>query len=188
MVVNLYVEGHKDLGKGFRSLFREYRLAFQKRDINFRVILCYGIAETRSDWSKAKAKQPNDVHLLLIDSDGPPPKIRRDDEFFMVQEMESWFLAQPEVLAKYFRQDFNAAAIHGRPVEDIPDPVSVLQLAVKNTKTGRYLKVKHGAELLERISLATVREKAPNCDRLLQALENLNSRSGTSQRFPSPPR
>ncbi len=173
MVVYLYVEGHNDLRKGFESLFTQYRSTFQQRGIEFKVVLCLGINETKRDWSKAKAKQPKDVHLLLIDSDGPPPEIRRDDEFFMVHEMENWFLAEPKVLADYFRQDFNAAAIPGRPVEEIPDPVSVLQLAVRNTKTGRYLKVKHGVELLKRISLATIRKKAPNCDRLLKALETL---------------
>ncbi len=173
MIVTLLIEGDKELTRGFNALFRAHIAELRERQVTLKIVLCGDKGRTKKLCDRLREEYPKDLYLLLIDSDGPPPRVRNDDEFFMVQEMESWFLADPKLLEKYFGRNFNSNAIPGRPIEDIPDPVGVLQRAVKNTKTGSYLKVKHGAELLALLKFNIVR-KAANCDRLLQRLEKLN--------------
>ena len=173
MKVTLLIEGDKELTRGFNAFFRAHIDELRKRDVTLKIALCGDKGRTKKLCDRLREEYQKDLYLSLIDSDGPPPKVMNVDEFFMVQEMESWFLADPNLLENYFGRDFNAKAIPGRPIEDIPDPVGVLQLAVKNTKKGSYLKVKHGADLLARLKFTIVRQ-ADNCDRLLQRLEKLN--------------
>ena len=90
----------------------------------------------------------------------------------MVQEMESWFLVDVEILKTHYGEGFKSNSIPKRPVEEIPDPKGCLKDATKNSKKGRYHEVLHGGELLKLINLETVRNEAPNLDRLVRRLED----------------
>ena len=173
MNVTLLIEGDGELTRGFNALFRAHIDELRKRDVTLKIALCGDKGRTKKLYDGLRQAYQKDLYLSLIDSDGPPPKVMNDDEFFMVQEMESWFLADPKLLENYFGRGFDAKAISGRPIEDIPDPVGVLQRAVKKTKKGPYLKVKHGVDLLALLEFNIVRQ-ADNCDRLLKRLEKLN--------------
>jgi Domain of unknown function (DUF4276) len=72
--------------------------------------------------------------------------------FFMIQEMEAWFLSQPEILTKYYNEDFDKKI--KRAAADIPDPCGFLEKITVSTKKGKYHKVKDGVELLPRLVLS----------------------------------
>ena len=161
----LYCEGHRDLRPGFRKLLARFP--------HVKPIPCGNTQETEKTWKRQRSATTG-THLLLVDSDKrvlPPPS---DSEFFMVQEMESWFFVDLEILRKYYGDGFNPNSIPKRPVEEIPDAKECLKDATKNTKKGRYHEVQHGGDLLKLIDLETVR-KAPNLDRLVCRLEDLKS-------------
>lgn len=165
-MTHIYVEGDSKLRSGFQTLFERFA--------RLKVILCDDKDNTRKVWNKHKGST-GERHLLLIDSDGPVNGTPPNDEFFMVQEMESWFLVDSKILKTYYGDDFNPNSIPKRPVEGIPDPKGCLKDATKNSKKGRYHEVLHGGDLLKLIDLETVRNKAPNLDRLVRRLEDLKS-------------
>jgi len=162
-VTFLYVEGDAKLAAGFRKLFERFAGAV-------RVVPCGSKAETQKRWAREREEKPNHRHLLLIDSDRPAPKPSHDEEFFMVQMMENWFLVDVDLLEKYFGQGFNRNAIPRRPVEEIPQAWECLKKAVEKTKAAPYKKVFHGGSLLGLIDLDKVAKASRNFERLISGL------------------
>jgi len=118
--------------------------------------------------------------FLLIDLDGPEEtrstwlakhKLTQYHEqiFFMVQEMEAWFLAQSKVLGMYYPKLIHNLA--GRSPMAIAKPSDEL---VKRTKNypgrGTYAKVRDGAQLLQMLDLAQLQADFPDVARLVAAL------------------
>ncbi|MBO0936881.1 DUF4276 family protein [Fibrella sp. HMF5335] len=110
--------------------------------------------------------QPKDREkTLLIDLDADDTERERILEeydlisydktvFFMIQEMEAWFLSQPTVLEQYYGIEFTSKI--RRPAHTIADPCSELQRLTKNTKKKTYHKVKHAVELLPKLDLVAL--------------------------------
>ena len=153
---------------GFRKFFGEHR----------RITLVAGgnKPETEKDFIDGTREHPESLVLMLIDSDGPLSHRRPDPtRFFMVQVMESWFLADREALAKYFGDGFKAKALPGSPnaIESIPkqDVKRGLDNATRPCHKVKYSlgKVGYGRELLSRINPILVRAASPECERLFQA-------------------
>jgi hypothetical protein len=91
----------------------------------------------------------------------------------MTQLMESWFVADVKALTGFYGQGFAAGSIPKRKnVEEIPkaDVEKALKDATRNTQPGEYHKTRHAPKILESLDPATVRARAPGCDRLLQHL------------------
>jgi hypothetical protein len=91
----------------------------------------------------------------------------------MVQVMESWFLADPEALTRYYREGFAINALKKNPkVEEIPkdDVLKCLKQATRKTKKRAYHKTGHAPGILELLDSNKVRKAAPHCDRLFQDL------------------
>jgi hypothetical protein len=87
--------------------------------------------------------------------------------------MESWFLADPETLSKYYGQGFAAGSLRPtRNVEEVPKQKveAALNLATRHTQKGKYHKMNHGPEILERVNPALLRSRAPHCDRLFETI------------------
>ncbi len=162
----IYVEGDAKLAPGFRKLFEQFK--------GVKVIPCGNDQSTKDRWEREKTNKPDDTHLLLVDSDGPAPQPPQENQFFMVQVMESWFLADKDRLSEYFGRGFNRNALPKAPVETVSgrDVLSSLKLAIKGTNKSDYHKVKHGGDLLMRIRVDVARQNAPNFDRLLKKLAN----------------
>jgi hypothetical protein len=90
--------------------------------------------------------------------------------------MESWFLADPDAIARYFGSGFQRSALPRRQdVESISKPLvyAALDKAVKHTLKGEYRKGRDSFALLEKIDPALVRASAPHAERLLAELEKL---------------
>jgi len=105
----------------------------------------------------------------------------QDSIFWMVQIMESWFLADARALMALFKTNFGDL---GNPnVEEIPKADVLARL--NKLAGGDYHKISHGAKLLALIDPAKVRKAAPNCDRMFSViLAGLSRRC--SQSYPPP--
>ena len=72
----------------------------------------------------------------------------KEYSFFMIQEMESWFLSQPTILDHFYGKRISNS-IPSKHAKDIPDPATFLERITKDTQKGKYHKVNHGTALLE---------------------------------------
>ena len=91
----------------------------------------------------------------------------------MVQVMEAWLVADLDVLQDYYGQGFRANHIPKHDdIEAVPkdNVLAGLRAATAHTQKGAYRKIRHGADLLAKITPAKVRERAPHCERLFNAL------------------
>lgn len=105
-----------------------------------------------------KLNKPNEK-LLLIDLDKVESEKAKDLKkyqlelekefvFYMIQEMEAWFLSQPEILDAFYKTDISAKIPKKRP-QAIKNPDRELIKYTKKTSKGAYHKVNHGTQLLE---------------------------------------
>jgi hypothetical protein len=144
--------------------------------------------ETIKDFLRTLCENPGANVLLLVDSDArddgkllgrlkqkvmwqrhAPKKVPLERIHWMVQVMESWFLAEPAALKAYYKRDFKASAVPTRAnVEEIPqkDVFRILKQAIK----ADYDKAAHAPKILELLSPEIVRGRAPNCEQFLTAL------------------
>ena len=143
------------------------------------------------DFLLGASQDPNLSHVLLIDSEGPDDgqlydKLTREGSWrprkvvpteaqvgWMVQVMESWFLAERAKLGNYYGPGLHEKSLPPNPkVEEIPkaDVLDGLKRATKNTGKGAYHKGAHAMRILELLTPQTVRAVSPNCDRLFRIL------------------
>jgi hypothetical protein len=138
---------------------------------------------------------PNDLPLLLVDSEGPvtlghtvwqhlktrdnwdkPNGASNDQAFMMVQVMETWFIADRQMLQRYFGANFRANQIREWPaLEAVPKKVifETLDRATANCGKKRYAKGKTSFELLSRLNPDVVEDACPHAKALLERLRNL---------------
>jgi hypothetical protein len=173
--IRIYFEGDKCLRPGFDAFFREVRERADTARWKVRIVATGGTPER--DFGIGTRKHPAAWNILLRDSEGPldpsrpPPKA--DSIFWMVETMESWFHADKDALAQYYKKGFRKDALKPNPnVEEISkrDLIQGLNFATKDTTKGKYHKTKHAPALLESIKPELVRRAAPNCERLFKAV------------------
>ncbi|WP_169977720.1 DUF4276 family protein [Tautonia rosea] len=106
-----------------------------------------------------------------------PHEARNDHAFLMVQCMESWFLADPEWLARYFGQQFHAGSVPaGNNVEgiDVARVMDGLKSATRHCKKDkRYsekTKGRHSFEILAGLDPTKVERASPHAKRLFDTL------------------
>jgi hypothetical protein len=178
--IRIHYEGDTELREGFRSFLREIETANEGHPP--RLIAGRGREQAIADFRKALRIHPTAVNVLLIDSEGPddgrlfeticqPQQIAealKDRVFWMVECMESWFLADVDALCQHYRKDLREE-LRGNPkVEEIPKKDVLTRL--KTATNGRYHKTKDAPHLLKRIRPELVRQAAPNCRRLFDRL------------------
>lgn len=117
--------------------------------------------------------------LLLVDLDGPSATRRawlqnhgllayEEQIFFMVQEMEAWFLSQPAVLNEHYNPKL-AIPLPTAPAASVVNPDKVL-LAYAKRCDKKYQKIKDGALLLGKLDLPALKSSFPDVARLVAAL------------------
>jgi len=110
------------------------------------------------------------LSYLLIDLDKPENSIEKDlmdsgleqskDEvFYMIQEMEAWFISQPQILDEYYKAEISSKLPKTNP-KYIKKPSNVLERVTKNTQKGKYHKVRHGTALLELLDANSLKESS----------------------------
>lgn len=187
------------LREGFSTFFKDLREKARENKIKFDVILGGNSAETFKDFLLGVKSHPNSFVAFLIDSDeevseedSPKSFLQKqtksknwnlknvDDNqcHLMVQIMESWFLADVEALKSFYGQKFNSKSVSkNKDIEKIPKSSVEISLdtATKETQKGIYCenKLKHSAELLSKIDVIKIRQRAKHCDRLFQTIEEI---------------
>ena len=143
--------------------FRRFRNAVRTGDDSIVVLL--------ADAEAAVAAEPG-AHLE--DRDGwDMTDIDADAVHLMVQTMETWIVADPEALHRYYGQGFNAAALpRAADLEGVAkrDIENSLQRATQGTRKRRYRKIEHASDLLQRMDPERVRARCRHCRRLFEAL------------------
>lgn len=192
--VKLYVEGGGDTAPLRTECRRGFRHFLEKAGIKMmpRIVAC-GSRRAAYDKFRTSIAQ-GETALLLIDSEDPisfgdspwkylatrpgdgfakPDGVTDDCCHFMVSCMESWFMADKNVLSEFFEQDFNINLLPKRPdIESIPrdDIYKGLQSASANCKTkAKYGKGDHSFKILSMISPTLVRSQSKWADRFLNA-------------------
>lgn len=125
----------------------------------------------------------DEAAMLLIDSDDEDlhslmVRVRSqigtaNHPFFMVRVMESWFLADRQMLANYYGRGFNIGNLRGDSnIENIPkgDVEQRLHNATRECAKGSYDKGKHAPGLLERLDPNAVYAACPNFALLIDYL------------------
>jgi len=195
--IRLYVEGGGDRSDG-RALIREgfgdfldsaRRLA-RRRRIRWSVTACGGRNAAFDAFKDALESHPEAFIVLLVDSESPvtgnpwehlrtrdqwdPPGVPDEHCHLMVQMVEAWLVADPDVLAKYYGQGFHRNSLPRRDdVEAIPKDQLLQSLgrATADTKKKGYAKIRHCADLLGLLNQDRVRQRAHHCDLLFKTLE-----------------
>ena len=109
-------------------------------------------------------------HVRLRPGDGwPKPEGAKEDQlFFMVQCMESWFLAERQKLVAYFGQGFYENSVPKTVnIEDIPKQTVLQSLAEssRHCKTkGPYSKSRHSFQILAGLDPKQIGAASPHAD------------------------
>jgi hypothetical protein len=175
--------------QGMGEFLRDLRERARKKRWHWKIVPCGDRTTTKDAFLNARVQEPGTIALLLVDSETPVttlPKshlkewdltgVAEDHVHMMVQVMETWFVADPERTKAYYGKDFNESALPKHAQPELVSKAAVaagLENATKNTKKGRYHKIKHGSDLLARISPDTVKQKCPHCKRLFDSVEAL---------------
>ncbi len=197
--VRIYIEGGKNLRRGFSQFFRKALPNCPQPEI----VLGRSREEAVNAFNKDIEQHGERFCILLVDSEGETnPNLGSKDNlqrslakgrkvkvgfsvthlasdehiYLMAQSMESWLVAHREALAIYYGQGFNTGALPNRSnVEEVAklDLNNSLKEATKNTVKGEYRKGKHDLMLLERIDPDVVASRAPQCQRLIDKLTQL---------------
>lgn len=127
-----------------------------------------------------KFKNSNDSRLLC-DLDAPEAKRESDLRkngllkskkvvFYMIQEMEAWFISQPEVLDRFYNEEISKK-LKKKAASEYSEPDKELQKLTKNTKKEAYHKVRHGAQLLTFLDADKLYKDFPDFKRLIDQLK-----------------
>ena len=181
--LRIYFEGDDGLKPGFDRFLKEIKEAARNKRCEFVAVATNGTPA--KEYLIALKTHRRAWNVLLLDSDEavlrPSVSVLRrkgltgcDPEsiFWMVQIMESWFLADIEALQSHYKSGFKTNVVTGNPeVEKIPkaDVLLKLENATRRTKAGKYQK-NHAFKLLGLIDPAKVRKAAPNCDRMFRLI------------------
>lgn len=181
--VILFIEGESnspngDLRQGFISLLK--KLLEGKLP---RIIMGDGKKQTIDKFLNNRFDAQS---LLLVDLDAE--EIERENDlnknglakysesvFYMIQEMEAWFLSQPNILEEFYGKDKNGKNISSKIIKNkaelISNPDEVLQKITKNcNKKATYHKIKHAVELLMLLDAKKLVEEFPDFRNLIEEI------------------
>lgn len=202
MVAKIYIEGAAPghlADTQFRKAWSEF---FQKAGIpkeKFSPVRGQSRQETYNSFVAAlKIRKINVLPLLLVDSEAPlnpahslwehlakrdgdgwkkPDGATEEHIFLMVQLMETWFLADREMLKQFFQPDFIEKHIPKREdLEAIPklDVYAALEAATaKRPIKKRYAKGEVSFNILSKLSPQKVENLCPHAARLLNFLRKM---------------
>ena len=171
--VQVFVEGggsgntqqHSDFRHGWSTFLSELRIIAQDNGYeSLKIVRGKGRAMTFESFKKHKKKSPDDLCVLLVDSETSAPfttnvwDIVRNHEgdgwqkpawateqhlYLMAHFVETWLLTDQEALRTFFRKGFNAKPLPTTDLENRSkgDVNKALHEATKNAQRGAY---RHG--------------------------------------------
>ncbi|MFZ2968089.1 MAG: DUF4276 family protein [Sulfuricurvum sp.] len=202
MKAKIYVEGgaknNSQLNKELRMAFS---LLFDKLGIKSKVskIIASGSrSEAFGDFKAAiKNKKFDEVILLLVDSEGcidgdikkwdyvktrvgdnweQPKSADEDNLFFMIECMESWFLADKDALKSFYGKDFHENALPKNTNLESTCKQTIynaLENATKDTTKGTYGKGAHSFKILGMLDANKVKNHGKHSKEFFEYLEKL---------------
>lgn len=202
--IRLYIEGDTKqkgsgnsitLRQGFNEFFGKWAQE-EKINIKLQPILCGDRGKAVKIFLNDEAFYPQSFAVLLIDSErekdqNKSAKLFLEEDFpnydfknvkesqchFMVQAMESWFLADREKLAACYDNKFHEKSLpQHNEIEKVPkdDAIEKLKKATKETKNGKgeYSKGTDSGKILGEIRPQKVIDAAPHCRKLFEAISD----------------
>ncbi len=176
MVRLLVIEGGSDTRNGsLRRGFHDLLSKEIQENLIPRIIM--GDSKNESIKKFLTIKNPSN---LLIDLDKDESfrdedisnnnlQVHRDKVFYMIQEMEAWFLSQTDILVSYY-PDIDWDDIRAKKVSEIHRPAYVLGTLTQKSKSRKYHKIKHAVELLPQLDTKKLAVDFPDFQRLLDVL------------------
>lgn len=82
----------------------------------------------------------------------------------MVQCMEAWIVADPDVLERFYKQGFSRTSLPKRQnleQESKTDIYAKLEAATERTQKGKYAKIRHASQLLQKIERGKIATRCP---------------------------
>lgn len=199
MSVVIYIEGGGE-GQLYDVIFRKaWSHFFQKAGFEGRmprVVRGGGRGETfRGFRNRINLARPGEFPLLLVDSEGPvqpghsarqhleerdsqwewPDGVGDGEVFMMVQAMETWFVADRQLLKRYFGNQLRENKFKAWPaLEDVPKQTILDALADATAGcTKVYAKGKVSFEILQDLDPGRVETACPHAKQLLERLREL---------------
>lgn len=172
----LFIEGtsddtNGDLRQGFHKLLAKKLLGSMPR-----IVMGDNTPQTIKKFVNCK-----NHGFALIDLDSPESEKQtrvelhslegNDCVFFMIQEMESWFLSQPDILNDFYGCNITKR-IPQKSAKEIHKPAEFLMEITRHSKKGKYHKVKHGVELLKKLNASELEEYFSDFASLIRNLKN----------------
>lgn len=202
--VRIYMEGGGDtsntkgrLRQGMGEFLRELKAKCRDSRRNWNLVLSGGRNDAIEDFAAAhRHARPGELIVLLVDSEGPVSalspaahlraeggqtakllKDAPDDAIhLMVQTMETWIVADPEKLARYYGQGFavnalpKAADLETVDKGEVADALARAMHRTRGAGKDGYKKIEHASDLLAKIDPAKVRQRCRHCDHLFSVL------------------
>ena len=87
--------------------------------------------------------------------------------------METWIVADPDTLQRYYGQNFARNALPRTDNLELVEKATVadaLRRATQRTTKGEYHKIDHASDLLKLIDVTTVCRRCEHCERLFDVL------------------
>ena len=181
--------GKIELRQGMDSLLGALKDAARSKALRWKLVPCGSRKAAFSAFSNAINSGDDAFVVLLVDSeepvsDRPNQHLALRDKWdlafadedavhLMVEVMETWIIADADALATYYGQGFRRNALPRREnLENVSkrDVEHSLNRATEHTTKGRYHKIKHASDLLQRIDVSKVRRRCRHCERLFNAV------------------
>jgi len=173
---------------GMDAFLAEIKSAYRAKEWRWKMVACGGRDEAYKGFRNGDA----DILVLLVDSEDPVSLtptdhlkardgwnlngVNDDHVHLMVQSMEAWIVADPDALAAYYGQHFQANALPLRQNLEEGSKVDIaraLDRATQKTQKGKYHKIQHARHLLQRINSTIVCKRCFHCKRLFETLPKL---------------
>lgn len=194
--VAIYLEGGGEgknsraaLRRGMDGFLRRLKDATRAKGWRWRLVCCGPRDDALRGFRQAVNRGDDAVTVLLVDAEGPVQRpcrehLRRRDGWnmafaeddavhLMVQVMETWIVADSAALAAYYGRGFSENALPNRANLEAEPKAAVeraLNRATERPRKGRYHKIRHASELLQRIDAERVQERCPHCRRVFDVV------------------
>ena len=195
--VAIYMEGggrgpdtRAALRRGMDVLLGSLKQAARDRSMRWKLVCCGPRDEAFRSYRDAARNGEAAIVLLLVDAEGPVATgpcehlqgggnkrdmmgVDAQSVHLMAQTMEAWIVADVDALSRYYGQGFNARALpRAVDLESVAkqDLERALRRATERTGKGRYRKIEHASDLLQRIDAERVKARCRHCRRLFDEL------------------
>jgi Domain of unknown function (DUF4276) len=202
--IKLYVEGGGDSAEqkaqlrfGFDGLFGPIKVLARSQGVSFSIV-CAG-DRNMTHRAFANSREQDTLPVLLVDSEEGLPTgyqstgkeriailkkrdgwdfIESDGEnvHFMVRCMETWIVADPNALARFYGQGFEKNQLPSRTdleMESKRDVHDKLRTATRKSQKGEYQKLRHASKILPLLESKSVAGRCSHFARILKSLESI---------------